>query len=104
VSAGRPLDALERADFAAHLGTTFHLRGPDGATHELVLREASPHPHLPPAPGRRRGFSVVFRSASPAHLPQATYRLDHDALGALDVFLVPIGPLDGGMGYEAVFN
>jgi hypothetical protein len=104
VSGGRPLDALEHADFAAHLGTTFRLRLADGAALDVVLEEASPHPHLPPQPGRRRGFSLVFRSSSPGHLPQGIYRLDHEAMGAMELFLVPIGPRGDGMCYEAVFN
>jgi hypothetical protein len=104
VSTGRPLDTLEQADFARHLGTPFRLLLPDGAALVMVLLEASPHPHLPPPPGRRRGFSLVFRSPSPGHLPQGTYRLDHDAMGPMEMFLVPIGPREGGMCYEAVFN
>jgi len=104
VSAGRPLDMLEQADLASHLGTGFRLRRADGGVLELVLMEASPHPHLPHSPGRRRGFSLVFRSASPGHLPQGVYRLDHDVIGSLELFLVPIGPREGGMCYEAVFN
>jgi hypothetical protein len=101
---GRPLDALEQADFARHLGTPFRLGLADGGTLDLTLLEANAHPQLPHSPGRRRGFSLVFRSASPGHLPQATYRLDHEAMGSLDLFLVPIGPRDSGMCYEAVFN
>jgi len=104
VSGGRPLDTLDQADFAAHLGTRFRLRMADGAELELVLLEASLHPHLPPQPGRRRGFSLVFRSPSPGHLPQGIYRLGHEAMGTMDLFLVPIGPREGGMCYEAVFN
>jgi hypothetical protein len=104
VSGGRPLDALEHADFAAHLGTTFRLRLADGAALALVLQEASLHPHLPPPRGRHRGFSLVFRSSAPGHLPQGIYRLDHEAMGAMELFLVPIGPRGGGMCYEAVFN
>lgn len=104
MSAGRPLDALELADFARRLGTLFRLQPPAGQALELVLLEATPHRSLPPAPGRRAGFSLLFRSAGPGHLPQATYRLDHDDLGTLELFLVPIGPRDGGMCYEAVFN
>jgi hypothetical protein len=104
VSAGRPLDTLAQADFARHLGTAFRLRRPDGEALELTLLEASLHPHLPHAPGHRQGFSVVFRGASPTHLPQGIYRLDHDLMGSLDLFLVPIGPREGAMCYEAVFN
>jgi hypothetical protein len=104
VSPGQPLATLGQADFARHLRTEFRLWLPDGGTLELVLLEASPHPHLPHAPDRRHGFSVVFRGASPGRLPQGIYRLDHDVMGSLDLFLVPIGPREGGMCYEAVFN
>jgi len=104
VSGGHRLDALEQADFAAHLGTTFRLQPPDGSALDLVLLEATAHPHLPPQPGRRRGFSVLFRSPSPRHLPQGIYRLEHEVMGTMEVFLVPIGPREGGMCYEAVFN
>lgn len=104
MSGGRPLDALQQADFVAHLGTLFRLRLPDEAERELVLQEASLHPHLPPQPGRRRGFSLVFRSPSPGHLPQGIYRLEHGVLGTMELFLVPIGPREGGTCYEAVFN
>jgi hypothetical protein len=39
-----------------------------------------------------------------APLPQATYRLEHATLGAMDVFLVPIGQDREGVRYEAIFN
>lgn len=104
MSDGRPLDRLERADFAPLLGTPFRLRLAGGADLALTLVEATTHPHLPPQPGRRRGFSLVFRSAAPGALPQGIYRLDHEAMGSMELFLVPIGPRDGGMCYEAVFN
>jgi len=38
-------------------------------------------------------------------LPQAIYTFEHDQLGTLQIFIVPIGPAaDGqGMRYEAIF-
>lgn len=36
-------------------------------------------------------------------LPQATYGLDHETLGHLDLFLVPIGAVSEGMRYHAAF-
>lgn len=98
------LEHLTDADFNGRIGEPFLVRTPAGATLGAVLLEVTPHPHLPPTPGRRRGFSIVFRVAEPGHRPQGIYRVEHPALGALQVFLVPIGPRDGGMGYEAVFN
>ena len=39
-----------------------------------------------------------------AFLPQATYRLEHEQLGALDLFLVPVRKEAAGFLYQAVFN
>jgi hypothetical protein len=100
----RSLETFEEADFARCLGTPFELELPSGERVELTLVEVTPHPHLPPAPGRRRGFSAVFHSAVAGHLPQAIYGLQHAQLGRLELFLVPIGPRQGRMRYEAVFN
>jgi hypothetical protein len=49
-------------------------------------------------------FSLLFRSGMADHVPQAIYAMRHPTLGALDVFLVPIGPDAVGMRYQAVFN
>ncbi len=50
-------------------------------------------------------YSLVFRSQGEKRVaPQATYRIENDNLGRLDVFLVPIGPDASGMRYEAIFN
>jgi hypothetical protein len=48
-------------------------------------------------------FSLFFRGPEDRFLPQATYRLQHEKLGTMDMFLVPIGPDGTGMKYEAVF-
>ncbi|MDX6508976.1 MAG: hypothetical protein QOG81_728, partial [Gaiellaceae bacterium] len=37
-------------------------------------------------------------------LPQQIYRFDHDELGTLEIFIVPIGTDEGGVRYEAVFT
>jgi hypothetical protein len=52
----------------------------------------------------REQFSLVFREPSGVVLPQMIYRVEHDELGAFELFLVPIGPDAEGMRYEAVFT
>jgi hypothetical protein len=37
-------------------------------------------------------------------LAQKIHRLEHATLGALDIFIVPIGPDRLGMLYEAIFS
>jgi hypothetical protein len=55
--------------------------------------------------GELDNYALVFRSAlRDRYAPQGTYRLAQERLGALDVFLVPLGPDGEGMRYEAIFN
>jgi hypothetical protein len=52
----------------------------------------------------REQFSLHFRGPHMPALPQRTYSLEHDQLGTLDIFLVPIRRDASGMTYEAVFT
>ena len=52
----------------------------------------------------REPFSLVFRGPMQPVLNQRVFRLEHAEMGQLDVFLVPIGPDNEGMRYEAVFT
>ena len=52
----------------------------------------------------RQPFSIIFSGQKDIVWPQGTYTIDHHSLGKMDIFLVPIGPNDHGMRYEAVFN
>jgi hypothetical protein len=101
------LDTFDVVTFAGLVGHTFRIAdaGPAPVATELVDMTAGPE--RPVAPGgavRRRPFSLVFRGPPGAALPQRTYRVEHDALGTFDLFLVPIGPDAEGMRYEAVFG
>jgi hypothetical protein len=46
----------------------------------------------------------VFRGGPSPPLPQRIYRVEHEALGALDILLVPLGPDELGQRYEAIFT
>jgi len=52
----------------------------------------------------RQPWSLLFRTENEAAFEQAIYRVNHRDLGDLDIFLVPVGPDDEGMRYEAVFS
>ncbi len=113
------LETLRYASFAPLLGETFRLdRAPEAAL-ELALIEVK---RLGPeaddvAAGEtedeaqdraqdrpRRPFSLLFRGPAAPRLGQGTFRLEHAALGALDIFLVPMEPDAEGPRYEAVFT
>jgi hypothetical protein len=97
------LDALRDEDFSSRVGEVFCMRLNADESLDLTLIEVHAHKYAPPNQ-KRRGFSVLFRSDLPKAAPQAIYSVTHDALGSMDLFLVPVGPKDGGMCYEAVFN
>jgi hypothetical protein len=105
------LESFTLQTFAPRLGEAFRLRLGAGETLDLTLIEATdlgggpaPAPDQGAAGPPRRPFSVVFRGPPGVPLPQRIYRLEHDRLGAFDLFLVPIGPDAAGMRYEAVFG
>lgn len=38
------------------------------------------------------------------YAPQGTYLVEHEQLGAHDLFIVPLGPDQNGMRYEVIFT
>ena len=51
-------------------------------------------------PGGRAPFSLIFRGGPSPPFPQQIYRVEHEVLGAIEIFLVPIATDS----YEAVFT
>lgn len=93
------LDAVTADDFKARVGEAFRLSLPDG---RLDLRLASVR--RAGQSGREGGaFALLFVAPPGPWLPQAIYPLANEHLGTLEIFVVPIGPAEGGNGYEAVF-
>jgi hypothetical protein len=97
------LDKLTHARFAEELGSLFQLHEGEAAPFRLELAEAT---ELSPSSVglRRNPFSLVFRGPRQPVLPQRIYPLEHDRLGRLEIFLVPVGPEGENMRYEAVFT
>lgn len=98
------LGTVTAQTFTPHQGTEFRVTTP--GTPEAVLRlaavdEPGPQPQAP----RPDPFALVFIGPGDPRLVQRIHRLEHEVLGTLELFLVPIGPDDGGgLRYEAVFN
>lgn len=96
------LQDLTPASFSEQMGTPFRIHVEGAGSMEVELCEVILHePHDGP---RKQPFSVHFRGHRQSYLPQGIYRLEHDRMGTLKIFLVPIGPDGDGMRYEAVFN
>jgi hypothetical protein len=91
------LDRVTVDDFRPLQGDRFRI-APDGApAFEVVLVEVT---EIPREPGGRAPFSLVFEGGPNPPLDQRIYRVEHDGLGTMEIFLVPIA-VDR---YEAVFS
>ena len=93
----RMLEDLTVDQFRPLLDQSFRI-APDGApAFEVELVEVT---EIPREPGGRTPFSLVFQGGPDPPLPQRIYRVEHEELGELDIFLVPIAADR----YEAVFT
>jgi hypothetical protein len=90
--------------FTELVGEPFRLLLDDGSALDLELVSVPPAPTHPGDAHRRTPFSIVFRGPQEPVLPQRIYRLENESLGPFELFIVPIGPGESGMQYEAVFG
>jgi hypothetical protein len=93
-------ETLTKEAFAENLNTKFKIPFESGQEAELELIEVVETMRTP----RQQQFSVFFRGPLDYLLPQATYQMEHEKLGAMQIFIVPVGREQEGFRYEAVFN
>jgi len=96
--------ALMLEDFAGRLDDIFIVSEPGAPVIPLILTVAEAMPAGHARPGMRPPFSLIFAASDPRVLMQKIYRLEHDGLGTLEIFLVPIGKNADGVQYQAMFN
>jgi hypothetical protein len=95
------LETLTAADFAPLLHERFRIGHDVPAPFDVELIEVA---EVGGGAALRRPFSLVFRGGPSPPLPQRIYRVEHEELGAIEIFLVPIARDERGMTYEAVFT
>ena len=94
------LAAVGIDDFRPHLGSQFDVQTAGGVV-AMKLSRVDPAGES----GRKGGaFSLIFAAPRGPWLPQAVYPMRHAALGAMEIFLVPIGPVGDANGYQAIFT
>ena len=97
------LEKLSAEDFAPFLKEKFLINFSHSEPSPVYLIEINEKKSTSPG-SRRQPFSIIFRAAKDMIWPQGIYKIKHEKLGVLDLFLVPVGPDQEGMCYEAVFN
>ena len=90
-------DKLTFQDFVPHVHSRFRVIQLDD--YELELIDA-----LDCSNAQLEQFSLQFRGIASPWLPQGSYKLMHPQMGECELFLVPNGPDDTGMRYEAAFS
>jgi hypothetical protein len=101
-----PITYFTQSTFSAHLNSKFRPRQGTGISTVVTLVEVN---DLAPSArkiraqvGGRECFSLIFSGGK--QLPQATYIIEHGALGTFKLLLVPIGKQDGVAYLEAIVN
>ena len=92
---------LTEASFNENLNTKFSITF-DEKTVELELVEIKPYGNGPDSSMER--FSIYFEGPAQPQLPQQTYQMDHELMGRVEIFIVPIAGDEKVVRYEAVFN
>ena len=97
---------LTEEEFLQHVHTKFRVKVDTSQPVELCLVKVKGYEEESElgSQGGMERFSVFFSGPSDCYLPQKTYSLEHDRMGAFDIFLVPIARDEEGYNYEAVFN
>jgi hypothetical protein len=94
------LAKLRIDDFSSRLDEVFEMHTAGGVV-PLKLSKVDSYGQASREGG---AFSLLFVAPQGPWQPQATYPLEHPALGVMEIFLVPVGPTAGGNGYHATFT
>ena len=89
-----------RDDFAQHLNSKFRVFFNDEQATETELTEVTKLRLKP----RYEAFAITFLVPNDTPPEQRLYRVEHDALGTHELFLVPFAQDEKGLYFEAVFN
>ena len=91
-------------DFADKVGEGFAISEEGLPRITLILREAEPLNPAMALPNVRPPFALFFVASEPRVMPQQLYRIEHEALGTMSIFLVPVAKDNSGVTYQATFN
>lgn len=89
-----------RVEFSEQAGTVFEAELSEGGKLEMTLAGLEEHV----ISEVQENFSLLFKAPAGTPPAQGIYRLSHEHLGVMDIFLVPVKSDADGLYLEAVFN
>lgn len=100
----KDLNEVTHEDFQPCLNDMFTIKSDADNAPQLELIEVKPLGESNPEAKSRQPFSLLFRGPMEPVLQQQLYQLENPQFGEMGLFLVPVGPDDSGMLYDASFN
>jgi hypothetical protein len=99
-------EILNEENFTKQLGTKFRVLLEIEGAPEIVLEldEVKPFPALSHSRSDVERFSIYFYGPGNFYLPQRIYKLEHEQMGEMEIFLVPVEQGQRGFRYEAIFS
>ncbi len=94
------LETYSLESFAPHVESSFRVLAAPDQSVQITLVSAEDRGSTP----SHECFSLLFRGPVDSFLPQRIYAMEHEVLGQMDLFLVPVGQEARGFVYEAIFN
>lgn len=102
------LETFTSATFSGQEGTAFRLSLPSGEVLDALLLQVTVLSAKGPGGQellrKRAPFSLIFRVPAQGRFEQKIYKLEHPAIGAFELFLVPIGHNADGYQCEAIIT
>ena len=95
------LDRVRKEDFEPLVGRKVKVYQGDSSADVEVKEVVATRS---PSPRATEPFRIVLRSRNGWVATQGIFRIEHPALGMLELFAVPIGPDSEGLCYEIIFN
>ena len=95
-----PLELPDKQGFAGQVDSQFRASLDEGPVFEMSLVKLTEIV----CNDVQENFSLLFRSHSDTPPEQGIYRMEHESLGSMDIFLVPVKKDETGLYFEAVFN
>ena len=93
---------LTEAEFSKHVNTKFRVAVEPPV--ELELTEVKGYLSKENEQTGMERFSAFFSGPADRYLQQKTYSVEHEQMGAFEMFLVPVSQDQNHYRYEAVFN
>jgi Domain of unknown function (DUF6916) len=96
------VEKLTHENFARYVNHKCQVHHSSGSL-EMELIECRKLPIPVKSEGQRQPFALLFRGPKVPALPQHTYQVEFERLDNFEIFIVPVGPDEHGMQYEAIF-